>query len=109
MIDKTLWNTMLLDFFGDMLTEKQREYYDLYHNSDLSLSEIGDRVGISKQGVLDIIKRAEKKLMIIEQRTGIIQKWCETRAGLEQVIKEGVVVHPIALRYFQLEENDNGV
>jgi len=103
MDEKTLLNTMLLDFFGDMLTEKQREYYDLYHNNDLSLSEIAESTGISSQGVHDIVTRAEKKLQKIEQKTGIIQKWCTTRAELEQVIKDGVTVHPAALRYFQLE------
>ena len=103
MDDKTLNCTMLFDFFGDMLTEKQQRYFDLYHNDDLTLSEIAESTGITKQGVYDIIKRAEKTLIEIEKKTGIIQKWRETRAELEQVVKDGVVVHPIVLSYFQLE------
>jgi len=103
MDDRTLNRTMLFDFFGDMLTEKQQKYFDLYHNDDLTLSEIAESTGITKQGVYDIIKRAEKTLIEIERKTGIIQKWRETRAELERVVKDGVVVHPIALRYFQLE------
>ena len=104
MNDVTLQKTMLLDFFGDLLTEKQQEYFDLYHNEDLSLSEIAESAGISKQGVYDIIVRAEKTLMEIENKTGIIQKWCETRAGLEQAQANSEQIHPIALNYFQMEK-----
>jgi len=102
MTDKTLINAMLFDFYGEMLTDKQYEYYDLYHNNDLSLSEIADSVGISIQGVHDIIMRAEKKLTELERKTGIIKKWSETRAELERDISEGAVVQQAALKYFQL-------
>jgi len=101
--DETLQNTMLFDFFGDLLTEKQQEYFDLYHNEDLSLSEIAESAGISKQGVYDIIMRAEKTLKEVEGKTGIIKKWRETRTDLETAIAEGETIHPIVLKYFQLE------
>ena len=84
MDDRTLQMTMLFDFFGDLLTEKQREYFDLYHNEDLSLSEIAEKAGISRQGVYDIITRAEKALEIIEQKTGVVRKWLDARAELER-------------------------
>jgi len=103
MIDETLRNTMLFDFFGDLLTGKQQEYYDLYHNEDLSLSEIAESAGISKQGVHDIIRRAEKTLIEIEQKTGLIKKWLEARAELERVIADGATIHPITLSYFLLD------
>jgi len=74
--------TMLFDFFGDLLTEKQREYYDLYHNEDLSLSEIAEKAGITKQGVYDIVARAERSLEEMERRIGVLGKWEETREGL---------------------------
>ena len=104
-MDETLKNTMLFDFFGDMLTEKQHEYYDLYHNEDLSLSEIAEGAGISKQGVYDIIVRAEKTLKRFEQKTGIFQKWFETRSILEQSMSKGEKINPDVLSYFQLEKN----
>jgi len=104
-MDETLKKTMLFDFFGDMLTEKQQEYYDLYHNEDLSLSEIAESARISKQGVYDIITRAEKTLKKFEQKTGIFQKWFETRSMLEQSIINGEKIHPIVLSYFQLEKD----
>jgi len=101
--NETLENTMLFDFFGDLLTDKQKEYFDLYHNEDLSLSEIAESAGITKQGVYDIIIRAEKVLNEIEQKTGVIKKWRETRYELENAIANGETVHPTVLRYFQLE------
>ncbi|MCL2819937.1 MAG: DNA-binding protein [Oscillospiraceae bacterium] len=103
MSEETLQNTMKFDFFGDLLTEKQKEYFDLYHNEDLSLSEIAEGAGISKQGVYDIITRAEKSLNNYEKKTELIRKWCETRRELETEISKGEKIHPAALRYFQLD------
>jgi len=106
MVDETLQNTMLYDFFSDLLTEKQKEYFDLYHNEDLSLSEIAESAGISRQGVYDIITRAENSLTDIEKKTGIIKKWIETRTELEQAIINGEKIHPTALKYFNLENKN---
>lgn len=66
---------MLFDFYGDMLTERQREFYDLYYNEDLSLSEIAENYGISRQGVRDVIVRAEATLTELEDKTGIIRRF----------------------------------
>ena len=83
MDNDTLLMTMMFDFYGDLLTDKQREYYDLYHNEDFSLSEIAERAGITRQGVYDIITRAEKSLEELERKTGVVQKWLDTRDALE--------------------------
>jgi len=83
MSDNTLHMTMLFDFFGELLTAKQREYFDLYHNEDLSLSEIAEMAGISRQGVYDIIARAESTLTHFETKTGVVKKWNETKMQLE--------------------------
>lgn len=82
--EDTLRMTLLFDFFGEILTGKQREYFDLYHNENLSLSEIAEQDGISRQGVDDIVSRAEAKLLSIESKTGIISKWLSMRATLSQ-------------------------
>ena len=58
---------LLYDFYGDMLTDRQKEFYDLYYNEDLSLAEIAENYGISRQGVRDVIVRADK--------TGIIRRF----------------------------------
>jgi len=107
MKDETFQKIILFDFFGDLLTEKQKEYFDLYYNEDLSLSEIAESAGISKQGVYDIISRAEKILVGTERKTAIIKKWQESRKELEAAIANGEVIHSAALRYFQLDDNIN--
>lgn len=73
---------MLLDFFGDLLTEKQQQYLNLYYNEDLSLSEIAETVGISRQGVRDIIVRAENLLLNMEEKTGVVKRWNDMREGI---------------------------
>jgi len=102
MDDETLYMTMLLDFYGDLLTNKQKEYYDLYHNEDLSLAEIAEKVGITRQGVYDIITRAEKSLTDIEKKTGLIKRWSETREKLHTAIEKGERIPACVSRYFQL-------
>ena len=104
-MNNTLQMTMLFDFYGDILTDKQRKYFDLYYNDDLSLAEIAKKVGISRPGVHDIIKRAKKVLMKIEQKTGIIQKWLETRAVLEASYPNINDLHPAIIDYFQMEND----
>lgn len=71
---------MLYDFYGDLLTPRQKEFYDLYYNDDLSLAEIAENYDITRQGVRDIIVRAEKTLEDIEEKTGLIQRYHRTRA-----------------------------
>ena len=70
MAEDPVLRTMLFDFYGELLTDKQREYFDLHYNEDLSLAEIAALTGISRQGVWDIIKRAEATLKEIEAKTG---------------------------------------
>ncbi len=66
---------LLFDFYGDTLTDRQKEFYDLYYNEDLSLSEIAENYGISRQGVRDVIVRAEAALTELEDKTGIIRRF----------------------------------
>ena len=82
---KILEISLLLDFYGDMLTEKQREVIECYYNEDLSLSEIADNQGITRQGVRDSIKRAEFQLLDMEERLGLARRFREMRRGLEQI------------------------
>ena len=79
--------TMLFDFYGDLLTEKQREYYDLHFNSDLSLQEIAEQSGVSRQAVWDIIRRAEQSLFEIEEKTGLVSRAVRRRKSLEELEK----------------------
>lgn len=77
---KDLGITILLDFYGDMLTEKQRDFLGYYYNDDLSLSEIAENEGITRQGVRDSIKRAEAQLFDMEERLGLARRFHEMRS-----------------------------
>ena len=74
---KNMEISLLLDFYGDMLTEKQRDMVDYYYNEDLSLSEIAENEGITRQGVRDSIKRAEMQLLEMEDRLGLAKQFRE--------------------------------
>ncbi len=70
MADRTLQMTLLYDFYGDLLTDRQREIFDLYYNEDLSLAEIAQQYGISRQGVRANLMHAERTLLQMEEKTG---------------------------------------
>ena len=85
MTDETVYRTMLFDFYGELLTDKQREYFDLHDNEDYSLGEIAEMTGISRQGVWDIIKRAEDTLRKTEEKTGLVHRFRETQTNLAEI------------------------
>ena len=64
--------TLLFDHYGELLTQKQKTCFDLYYNQDLSLSEIAQESGISRQGVHDFLARAEQALMEFEETLGCL-------------------------------------
>ena len=84
-MEEALFRTMLFDSYGELLTEKQRECYDLHYNEDLSLAEIAEQSGISRQAVWDNIRRAEAALQDIEEKTGLIRRFQETRRTLDEL------------------------
>ena len=87
MYESTVQRTMLFDFFGELLTEKQREYFDLHYNADLSLAEIAEQEGISRQGVWDIIRRAETTLRHAEEKTGLVRRFSELQKTVGELEK----------------------
>ena len=84
---KNMEMAYLLDFYGDMLTEKQRVVMDLYYNQDLSLAEIAQGEGITRQGVRDSIKRAETQLLDMEDRLGLAKRFQTVQDGLAIIRK----------------------
>lgn len=74
MKDSPLEMTLLFDFYGEILTDKQRDFFDLYYNNDYSLAEIAENVGITRQGVRDIISRAEQILRNMESKLGLVAR-----------------------------------
>ena len=73
---------LLYDYYGDLLTDRQRECFELRYYQDLSLGEIGEELGISRQGVHDNLSRAEALLRNMEAKTGC--------AGRDQLCRKAV-------------------
>lgn len=88
MEDSRAMQALLLDFYGELLTEKQRECYDLHYNEDLSLAEIAEQCGISRQGVWDNIRRAETTLREFEEKTGLVRHVTEQEREIERLRDE---------------------
>ncbi len=82
---KDLKLTFLLDFYGGLLTEAQRDMVEAYYNEDLSLSEIAEERGITRQGVRDAVKRAEQLLLEMEAQLGLAARFREMRDTLSDV------------------------
>lgn len=82
---KDLNLSVLLDFYGDVLTEKQRDVMNQYYNDDLSLAEIAANFGITRQGVRDSIKRGEGVLFSLEQKVGFAHKYREVRQNIVEI------------------------
>ena len=107
---KDLGITILLDFYGDMLREKQRDFLGYYYNDDLSLSEIAENEGITRQGVRDSIKRAEAQLFDMEERLGLARRFHEMRRGLDEIIDCANTISEYNMRYgLSREINDTTV
>ena len=85
-MDDTFLRTMLFDFYGDLLTEKQRECYDLHFNQDLSLQEIAEQYGASRQAVWDLVRRAESALREIEEKTGLVARAVQRRTKVRELL-----------------------
>ena len=94
---------LLYDFYGDMLTDRQKEFYDLYYNEDLSLAEIAENYGITRQGVRDVIVRAEAILTELEDKTGIIKRFHKMQ---QQFLEVEEAVNAIAQRNEQRWQDD---
>ncbi|MFR1518668.1 MAG: putative DNA-binding protein [Clostridia bacterium] len=77
--------SMLLDFYGQLLTDSQYRCMDLYYNQDLSLSEIAEELGISRQGAHDFIKRGRKALAEYEEKLKLMERFCEIRQSLKTI------------------------
>lgn len=84
-MDEAFFRTMLFDFYGELLTRKQREYFDLHYNEDLSLAEIAAGEGISRQGVWDIIRRGEETMRRFEDKTGLVARFARERQILDDL------------------------
>lgn len=85
-MDKVYEVGILLDFYGELLTERQYDILDLYYNNDYSLGEISEQLNITRQGVFDNIKRGEKILYDMELKLHLVEKYLEQKKKAEDTI-----------------------
>ncbi len=81
---------LLLDYYGSMLTERQRDVLRFYCDMDFSLSEVADEFGITRQAALDLVARATDKLYTYERKLGLVNKVRKIRFSLEKMIDKTV-------------------
>ena len=66
---------LLFDFYGDLLTAKRRAFFEYYYNGDLSLSEIAENEGLTRQGVYDTLNKGERQLRAYEEKLGLVRRF----------------------------------
>ncbi len=95
---KNLDVTLLFDIYGEMLTEKQRDFIVYYYEDDLSLSEIAQNEGITRQGVRDSIKRAESQLFLFEEKLGLKKRFEELKNGLDEISRMTEIINEVNMK-----------
>lgn len=103
--EKSYHISLLIDFYGELLSERQREIMDYYYSEDLSLSEVSALTGITRQGVRDAIRRSEKLLSETEEKLGLVARFSAQKEDLryivcrlEEIQKRGEAVDDIISR-----------
>lgn len=88
--------TLLFDYYGDLLTDRQRMCFDLRHNQDLSLAEIAQELQVSRQGVFDNLSRAEALLRNMEEKTGCVRRDLACRKAAALILQNAneLLNHP---------------
>ena len=86
-VAKNLDVVLLADFYGEMLTDNQRKFIEYYYSDDLSLSEIAQNEGITRQGVRDAVKRAETQLYDMEKKLGFAERTRKIAEALDVVME----------------------
>lgn len=102
--NQTYRMTMLLDFYGEILTQRQREFFDLYYNEDLSLAEIAENYDISRQGVRDAIVRAEAAMNELEDKTGLLKRFMRLREKIDSIESAAEDIRKLNYRQYENPE-----
>ncbi|WP_031515341.1 YlxM family DNA-binding protein [Desulfofalx alkaliphila] len=96
-MEKVIWITLLFDFYGQLLTERQQRFVELYYGQDFSLGEIAEEYGVTRQAVHDTLKRAEKTLTGYEEKLQLVKKFMDERKKISDALK--------LLRDFRQDQN----
>ena len=87
MFEKDLKIGFLLDFYGDVLSERKRTVLDYYYNDDLSLAEIAAELGVSRQAVRELIGKAGEELRFLEEKLGLAERFRKTQERAERLLR----------------------
>lgn len=87
LMDQIFEKTLLFDFYGELLTERQKELYQLYHLDDLSLGEISEQMDISRQGVYDAVKRCDKQLAKYEEKLQLVRRFIRNKERTKEIYR----------------------
>ena len=104
MKNQTYRMTMLFDFYGEVLTPRQKEFFDLYYNEDLSLAEIAENYGISRQGVRDVIVRAEAIMTDLEDKTGLMKRFMLMQQKVQAILDAAEKIQTVNYRQYDNPE-----
>lgn len=88
LLEKYIEISILYDFYGELLSEKQKKIIDYYYNDNFSLGEIADEVEISRQGVYDSLKRAEELLHEYDSKLKLIDKYQDNRELIQATLEK---------------------
>lgn len=91
---------LLYDFYGGMLTDKQREIFSMYYNEDMSLAEIAENEGISRQGARDAVVRAEAALRELEERLGLFRRYGGISESVSRIGEAARAIIDINARFY---------
>ncbi len=85
-MDNRVYYNLIFDFYGEMLTEKQRNIFESHYGEDMSFQEIGENLGISKQAVFDTLRRTEKQLKKYEEKLGLAERYLHQKEEIERAV-----------------------
>ncbi|MGL4606740.1 MAG: putative DNA-binding protein [Eubacteriaceae bacterium] len=87
-MEKKVKEQYLFDFYGELLTEKQKQILEYYYNDDYSLAEIAEVMSVTRQGIFDVIKRSKSMMEAYEEKLGLIEKFLNTQNLFSSIKKD---------------------
>ncbi|QCT73530.1 DNA-binding protein [Eubacterium sp. AM05-23] len=88
LMEKNVLERLLFDFYGELLTDKQKMIMDYYYNDDYNLAEIGDVVHVTRQGVYDVVKRSKAQMQAYEDKLKLVERFLKSQELIDGVILE---------------------
>ncbi|MCF6095806.1 YlxM family DNA-binding protein [Thermovorax subterraneus] len=89
--------SLLYDFYGPFLTEKQREFFELHFFNDWSLSEIAENYGVTRQNVFDVVNRSTALLEEYEKKLGMVERFMSMTRDIERILKSLEELRPFVM------------